>query len=192
MSCSFDRIGITIDKKENIKTFVDIYNRELEDHLYWGKNSFLSEDSFRDNDGVYRAYIEEEPLFTAMENGEQLVDVIYKYIETVPDCVFSAWYECAFSNCGAIVYTTYNYKDGLLTIVDRSSESSYPNYCPECDWEPYPDDDGCVDGVCSIYEWRPDEECKCPVCGAALDWEVCFDETTLRMIDGKLDAEENQ
>ena len=33
MGCSFDRIFIEIDKKENMKTFIKIFNEELKDDL---------------------------------------------------------------------------------------------------------------------------------------------------------------
>ena len=36
MGCSFDKLGATITKKENIETFVEIYNRELAEQFYWG------------------------------------------------------------------------------------------------------------------------------------------------------------
>jgi hypothetical protein len=192
MGCSFDRLGVTIDKKENIKTFVEIYNRDLADQLYWGEDDFICEDDFEyhENNGYLMA-VEEEPLFRTMENGAQFADVIYKYLETVPDCKFSAWYECTFSNCGAIVYTTYDYKDGVLKVVDKSSENSYLDYCPECDWEPCCDGNFDEDELCTIDEWDPDEEYKCPQCGAVLEWDVCVDEYTLRMVDGELVEDED-
>ena len=34
MGCSFDRLGATIYRKEDIKTFVELYNKELEEQFY--------------------------------------------------------------------------------------------------------------------------------------------------------------
>jgi hypothetical protein len=186
MGCSFDRIGITIDKKENIKTFVDIFNKELKDDLYWPDNTYLSESDFEDEFGVFTASVEEEPLFAMMENGAQLIDVVHTYLEAVPDCKFSLWYECTFNNCGAIVYTTYEYANHILTIVDKSSEDSYLDYCPECDWSAYDDEDMEDEELCTIDNYDPEKEYICPSCGAVLEWDVCIDTSIMHMINGKL------
>lgn len=186
MGCSFDRIGVTIDKKENIKTFVDIFNEELKDALYWPEDQFIHEDIFEEDElGNYYADIEDEPLFNMMENGAQLVNVVHKYLETVPDCKFSLWYECTFNNCGAIVYTTYEYSDYTLEVVDKDSEGPDLSYCPECEWDAY-DDDCEDDALCTIDTWEPDKEYKCPQCGAVLDWEVFVNKRMFRMVDGRL------
>lgn len=191
MGCSFDRINATFNKKEHTKIFADIYNEKLEDDLYWGEDDFLTEDDFTllDN-GHYSLWVEDEPLFRTMENGDQLVDVIYSYLEAVPDYPFYLEYECTFNNCGAIVFTTYDYKDGTLKIVDKNSEDSYLDYCPECEWEAYDDEEMDGEALCTIDEWEEGKEYKCPNCGAILDWEVYVWETELKMIDGKLVAED--
>ena len=186
MGCSFDRIGITIDKKENIKTFVEIFNREMEEHLYCGSDQYINEEEFEEEFFGYYLQIEEEPIFAIMEAGAQLIDVVYPYLEAVPDCEFSLWFEATYNNCGAINYTEYKYKDHVLKIVDKDSEESGIGYCPECEWDIYEDDDCDEDSLCTIDEWDPNEGYKCPQCGAALEWDVCINERVLRMVDGKL------
>lgn len=192
MGCSFDRIGVTIDKKKNIKTFVEIYNRELEDELYWGEDDFICEDDFEYHDGIgYMMFVENEPLFKTMYNGAQFEDVVFAYLEAVPDCKFTAWYECTFNNCGAIVYTTYEYEDDILKIVEKSSDESDISYCPECDWDSYEDETLDDEVLCRIEDWDPNEAYICPNCGAALEWDVFVDESTYRMLDGELVEDED-
>lgn len=191
MGCSFDKITATFETKEQTKVFTDIYNEKLEDDFYWGEDSFLADDDFTLQNGLYHLWIEDEPLFRTMENGDQLVDVIYSYLEAVPDCSFYLEYECTFNNCGAIVFTTYRYKDGTLKIVDKNSEDSYLDYCPECDWESYEDENMNGEALCTIDEWEEGKDYVCPNCGAVLDWEVYVWENTLRMVNGKLISDEN-
>lgn len=191
MGCSFDRIGVNIDKKDNINTFIEIYNRELKDKFYWGEDDFIDEECFEYHHGIgHMLYVENEPLFSMMENGAQFADVVFTYLEAVPDCQFTAWYECTFNNCGAIVYTTYEYNNGVLKITDKSSEESDISYCPECDWDSYEDDDLEDEVLCRIEDWDPDKEYVCPNCGAVLEWDVFVDESTFRMVDGKLVEDE--
>lgn len=191
MGCSFDRITATFETKEQTKVFADIYNEKLEDDFYWGEDSFLNDDDFNLENGLYHLWVEDEPLFRTMENGDQLVDVIYSYLEAVPDCNFYLEYECTFNNCGAIVFTTYDYKDGILKIVDKNSEDSYLDYCPECNWEAYEDENMDGEALCTIDEWEEDKVYVCPNCGAVLDWEVYVWKNELKMIDGKLVSEED-
>lgn len=192
MGCSFDRIGVTIDKKENVKTFVEIYNRELEEDLYWGEDDFIDEECFEYHDGIgYMMFVENEPLFKTMYDGAQFKDVVFAYLEAVPDCKFSAWYECTFNNCGAIVYTTYEYADDILKIVDKNSEESDMSYCPECEWDAYEDEDFDDETLCLIEDWDPDAEYKCPNCGAVLEWDVDIIHKTMRLINGEWVDEES-
>lgn len=188
MGCSFDRFYATFKKKEDTKVFTEIYNEKLKDDLYWGEDDFLSEDDFLlDAIGNYDLGIEAEPLFKMMENGAQFVDVIFAYLESVPNEPFYAEYECTFNNCGAIVFTTYEYANGELKITDKNSEDSYLDYCPECEWCAYDDDDFEDEAICTIDEWDENEIYRCPKCGAILEWDIFVDKAIWKMIDGKLE-----
>jgi hypothetical protein len=127
-----------------------------------------------------------------MDNGAQLIDVVHSYLEAVPDCKFSLWYECTFNNCGAIVYTTYEYENHVLKVVDKNSEDSDLSYCPECDWDAYEDEECEEDALCTIDHWDPEKEYVCPQCGAVLEWDVFVCESTWTMIAGKLVKDESE
>ena len=185
MGCSFDKLGATITKKENVETFVEIYNRELAEQFYWGEDDFIDESSFEYHKGIgYILGVDAEPLFKRMENGAQFAAVVHAYIEAVPDCDFTAWYECTFNNCGAIVSTEYVYRDGVLTVVDKDSEESDLSYCPECDWDAYEDEDG--EPLCTIDDWEEGKEFVCPNCGETLEWDVSVTKTVYNLVDCKL------
>jgi hypothetical protein len=186
MGCSFDRLGATIHRKKDIKTFVEIYNRELADQLYWGEDDFLSEDDFENiGNGIYCMSVEQEPLFKMMENGAPYEDMIMTYLEAVPDAKFSAWYECTFNNCGDIVSHIYDYNDGELKIERRYADNAYLDYCPECDWEAYEDENFENDALCLLEDYDPDEEYRCPNCGEIIEWEVDIIHETMKLADGK-------
>ena len=185
MGCSFDRLGATIHRKEDVKTFIEIYNRELEDQLYWGEDDFLTEDDFEEIGGLYVMSVEQEPLFKMMENGAPYEDMLFEYLRAVPDMKFSAWYECTFNNCGDIVQHNYDYQDGVLKIESRYADNAYLDYCPECDWEAYEDDDFEDDAVCLLEDYDPDKEYLCPNCGEPFEWDVDIENNTYKLIDGK-------
>jgi hypothetical protein len=186
MGCSFDRLGATITRKEDIKTFVEIYNRELKDQLYWGEDDFLTEEDFEQiGPGQYCMSVEEEPLFKMMENGAPFEYMILEYLRAVPDAKFSAWYECTFNNCGDIVSNTYDYQDGELKIERRYSDMAYLDYCPECEWEACDDEDFDDDELCLIEDYDPEKEYICPNCGEVLDWDVDIIHQTMKLVDGK-------
>lgn len=185
MGCSFDRLGATIFSKENVKTFVEIYNRELKDSLY-DKDDIITEDDFEHiGNDIYVISVEQEPLFAMMENGWPYECMIMEYLKTVPDAPFSAWYECTFNNCGDIVSHTYSYKDGELKIERRYSDNAYLDYCPECDWSAYEDDDLEDDALCLIEDYDPDKEYICPNCGEVIEWDVDIFKGTMHLIDGE-------
>ena len=186
MGCSFDRLGATIARKEDIKTFVEIYNRELEECLYWGEDDFLSEEDFQDiGNGLYVMAVEQEPLFKMMENGAPYELMLLEYLKVVPDAKFSAWYECTFNNCGDIVQHHYDYKDGLLKIESRYSDVAYLDYCPECDWEACADEDFEEDELCLLEDYDPEKEYVCPNCGEVIEWDVDIINTAKRLVDGE-------
>lgn len=193
MGCSFDRLGATIHRKEDIKTFVEIYNRELADSFYWGEDDFLSEEDFEEvGNGLYCFSVEEEPLFKMMENGAPYEDMILEYLKAVPDAKFVAWYECTFNNCGDIVQHNYSYDNGELKIERRYADNAYLDYCPECDWEAYEDENFEDDTLCLLEDYDPDEEYVCPNCGAVLEWEVDIIHETMKLIDGEWVDEEDE
>lgn len=187
MGCSFDRIDAVFETKEQTKIFTDIYNEQLKDDLYWGEDDFLVDDDFvRCDDGRYCLGIEDEPLFRTMENGDQLVDVVFAYLEAVPNCTFHLEYECTFNNCGAIIFTTYDYKNGVLKVLDKDSEESYLDYCPNCEWDAYDDENLDGEALCTIEEWEADKVYTCPNCGSVLEWDVYVREAIFNMEDGHL------
>lgn len=188
MGCSYDKFHADFAKKEHAKIFSEIFNEKLKDQLYWGERSFLNEDSFSlDNYGNnYSLWIDDEPLFKTMEDGYQFVEVIFAYLEAVPDLPFWAEYECTFNNCGAIVSTTYDYSDGKLTVINKYSDDSQLDYCPECDWDSYEDEKFNGEPLCTIDEWEEGETYRCPQCGAVLEWDVDIYEETWKMKDGHL------
>ena len=186
MGCSFDRLGATLRRKEDIKTFVEIYNRELKDQFYWGEDDFLSEDDFEHiGGGLYCMSVEQEPLFKMMENGAPYEDMIMTYLAAVPDANFSAWYECTFNNCGDIVSHTYSYKNGELRIERRYADNASLDYCPECDWDAYEDEDCEDDTLCLLEDYDPEKEYVCPNCGEVIDWDVDIIHETMKLVDGK-------
>lgn len=173
MGCTFDRFNTSFEKREHAEKFTEIYNQLLKDDLYWDEP--IDMENFDTEYGVYELWIEAEPLFSTMENGEQFVDVILTYLQAVPDYSFHAEYECTFSNCGAIVLTEYNYKDGILEIENRAAEQSALDHCPECEWDICDNESNIYDeedAVCTLENYDPDEIYTCPSCGAILEWDV--------------------
>lgn len=191
MGCSYDMLGATIHRKEDIKTFVEIYNRELEDSLYYGEDDFISENYFEEtNEGFSMSY-DQEPLFDFMNQGAPYEKMILTYLKAVPDVPFSAWYRCTYDNCGAIDTSNYNYSDGVLKIESRHSEDSELDWCRTCDWNAY-EDDVYTDVVCTAEEYEPDKEYSCPKCGASLKFDVRIFYKTLKLVDGNWVKEDNK
>ena len=187
MGCSYDIVNAKFEKKEHTLVFAKLWNEMIKDELYWSDSYVLDEDSFSEESyGQIWLRIDEEPLFRTMENGEQLVPVIFAFLENNPDCEFYLDYECTFNNCGAIVQTKYKYKDGILDIDDRYSEDSYMSYCPNCEWDAWDDDDFDEDSLCNLEDYDPNEEYLCPNCGEPLEWDVGIYHSRYEMNDGKL------
>ncbi len=122
MGCSYDMLGAIIHRKEDIKTFVEIYNRELEDSLYYGADGFISEHDFKEVLNSFCMSYNQEPLFKYMNQGEPYERMILIYLKAVPDAPFSAWYRCTYDNCGATDTKDYTYSDGVLKIQSSYSE----------------------------------------------------------------------
>ena len=38
MGCSYDVIHVELENKKQVEAFIEIFNRELEDELYWDEN----------------------------------------------------------------------------------------------------------------------------------------------------------
>lgn len=186
MGCSFDVFCARFNHKDDTKTFADLFNKMLKDDLY-SDLFMLSEEDFRQlsHDNKYHLSISEEPLFRVMDNGDQLYPVILAHIEARPNESFSAEYRCTFNNCGAIVFTSYEYMNGELKVVSKYSEYPAP-WCENCD------ENGEYSGwvydepLISIDEYEKDTVIECPNCGAVLEWDVTVYETILHMINGKL------
>lgn len=186
MGCSFDRLGATIMRKQDVKTFIEIFNRELKDSLYDEEDAFIDESNFEElAAGIYIMSVEQEPLFKMMENGAPYEDMLMEYLKAVPDAQFYAWYECTFNNCGDIVHHEYHYNDHVLKIERRYADNAYLDYCAECDWEAYSDEELDDDTLCLIEDYDPEKEYKCPNCGAVLEWDVDIINETHTLVDGK-------
>lgn len=191
MGCSYDHLGVTIHRKEDIKTFVEIYNRELEDFLYYGKDDFISENYFEETDDGFSMSYEQEPLFDFMDQGGCYENMLLTYLKAVPNAPLSAWYECSYDNCDEFDSNTYNYSDGVIKIESRNFENSSLDYCPTCDWNAY-EDDVYTNVVCTAYEYEPDKEYSCPKCGASLEFDVRIFHKTLKLVDGNWVKEDDK
>lgn len=194
MGCSYDMLGATIRRKEDIKTFVEIFNEELKydiDGIDPDGDGFLNENDFESDGNSYSTFIAAEPLFNEMENGAQFKRVVLEYLKAVPDVPFSAWYRCTYDNCGAIDTSNYNYSDGVLKIESRHSKDSELDWCRTCDWNAY-EDDVYTDVVCTAEEYEPDKEYSCPKCGASLKFDVRIFYKTLKLIDGNWIKEDDK
>ena len=75
--------------------------------------------------------------------------------------------------------------DGTLKIERRYSEQSALDYCPECEWEAYEDEDLDDETLCFIEDYDPEKEYKCPNCGTSLEWDMDIINETMTLINGE-------
>lgn len=163
MGCSYDILGARI-RPEHKKQFIKMFNKILKDDLYddWcvADDDCFSEDEMAgDNRLVFS--LDQEPIFTRMENGYQWFDFICKYLNEVKDEGFTADYQCTFNNCGAMVVTEYAYRNGKLKVHTKYAEEGSLYECPECG---YDDEDDL-----SLHAWSEEKGLVCPECGAMLE-----------------------
>lgn len=188
MGCSYDMLGAIIHRKEDIKTFVEIFNEELKydiDGIDPDGDGFLNENDFESDGNSYSTFIAAEPLFNEMENGAQFKRVVLEYLKAVPDCEFYAHYGCTFDNCGDGIDTVYMYENKTLKIIDKYSNNADIGYCPECDSEFY-------DAPYRLEDWEENTEYKCPNCGANIKWKVNVFNKTLKLVDGNWVKEDDK
>ena len=62
MGCSYDVIHVELENKKQVEAFIEIFNRELEDELYWDENK-ISLDSFDEDMSKFILDIDDEPFF---------------------------------------------------------------------------------------------------------------------------------
>ena len=119
----------------------------------------FSEDD--NDDGRIVFGMDQEPIFTRMENGAQWYDFICKYLNEVKDNGLTAYYECTFNNCGAMVIEEYEYSNGKLKVHSKYAEEGSVYECPECGHD---DED-----ELSLHAWSAEKGLVCPKCGAELE-----------------------
>lgn len=176
MSCTIDIFKADFGTQEHAVKFVKLFNEMLEEDLC--DVSVVSSEDVENGHGYYSINIEGSPLFVEVQRGDQLLPVIERFLKENQDAEFSAFYSCAFSNCGDTTYIDYSYSDGVLTVVTRWGELPYETYCEECDYDSYEDcdDDEEADEstryLVDLETWEPDEEYKCPNCGAIIEFEA--------------------
>jgi hypothetical protein len=101
--------------------------------------------------------IDGEPLFNTVEYGEQIVCFLKEFLKLHPDVSLNATYECTFSNCGDMVFSTYKYENKILKVVTKCSEFPYVGECESCGCE-FEDEISLSD----LYEC---DSLTCPECG---------------------------
>ena len=162
MGCSYDILSARI-KPEHKSKFIKMFNHILEADLYddWcvADDDCFSEDD--NDDGRIVFGMDQEPIFTRMENGAQWYDFICKYLNEVKDDGFTAYYECTFNNCGAMVIEEYEYSNGKLKVHSKYAEEGSVYECPECGHD---DED-----ELSLHAWSAEKGLICPNCGAELE-----------------------
>ena len=185
MGCNFDQLGAVLFRKEDVKTFVEIYNEKMQDSLYTPEDDLLNESYFQKLGETYCMSYEGEPLFKWMDQGAPYEYMILSYLKAVPDAPFSAWYECTYNNCGAIDLKYFKYSDRVLEIETKHSEESELSYCDACDWDAY-DDDEHTEPVCTAQDYDPDQKYACPKCNAPLSLDsFSVVRQTLKLVDGE-------
>ena len=162
MGCSYDILSARI-KPEHKSKFIKMFNHILEADLYddWcvaDEDCFAEDDN---DDGRIVFGMDQEPIFTRMENGAQWYDFICKYLNEVKDDGFTADYECTFNNCGAMVIEEYEYSNGKLKVHSKYAEEGSVYECPECGHD---DED-----ELSLHAWSAEKGLVCPNCGAELE-----------------------
>ena len=169
MGCSYDILSARI-RPEHKKKFIKMFNKVLENDLYddWcvADEDCFSEDDIDDGRIVFG--MDQEPVFTRMENGAQWYDFICKYLNEVKDDGFTADYECTFNNCGAMVIDEYEYANGKLKVHSKYAEEGSVYECPECGHD---DED-----ELSLHAWSAEKGLVCPKCGAQLELDDASEE----------------
>lgn len=168
MGCIFEKVNLNFGSKEHALNFIDLYNEMLKEDIY----DELTENDVWVSDSGCSIHLDDTPIFKPMERGELLNDVAERFLNENPDAKFSADYECSFSNCGDTTITTYEYVNGVLTIYCRWGELPYENYCEECEYDSFEDEDGDGEPIVRLEDWEPDKEYTCPQCGAVIPFEA--------------------
>ena len=170
MGCSYDILSARI-RPEHKKKFIKMFNKILEDDLYddWcvADDDCFAEDEMT-GDGRLLFSLDQEPVFTRMENGAQWYDFICKQLNEVKDDGFTADYECTFNNCGAMVIDEYEYANGKLKVHSKYAEEGSVYECPECGHD---DED-----ELSLHAWSAEKGLVCPKCGAQLELDDASEE----------------
>lgn len=176
--CTFDGLSIHLADEEMIKPFITAFIDAIRDELYDSDLADNFDESwFQEDDLGWSTYLEEEPMFSSCEYGAQVEDGIVAFLKKYPNAQLSASYECTFSNCGDQVINEYSYENGILTVVEKHSETPYADNCPHCGHE-----DNIEEYVACLENWSEDSPCICPECGEEIDLNAS---QTVRTIDIK-------
>lgn len=170
MGCSYDVIQANI-KKEHKEKFIELFNKILAEDLYDDEYCIADEDCFEDSGDRSEFSIDAEPLFSVMENGEQLVPFFKKFLAECPDNEFDAEYECTFNNCAAMALLNFSFADGTMTVRYRYTETGFISECPECGYEDEDEED-----LFTLHDYEEGKELVCPSCGAVLELEDAFED----------------
>lgn len=178
MGCVFEKVNLNFGSREHALKFIALYNEMLKDEIY----DALSESDAQVCDFGCDIHLDDTPIFKSIDRGEQLDDVVERFLNENPDASFYADYECSFSNCGDTTITTYEYVNGVLTIDYRWGELPYENYCEECDYDSFEDEDGDEEPIVRLEDWEEGKVYTCPQCGAVIPFEATRDIQRIKIV----------
>ena len=180
MSSTLDEFIITFKTKDHAKKFSKEWKRILgeKDYLYSPDETEDILDRFVKDNKKYVLKLEEEPLFSYYNGGDQIHLVILSFLESFPEIELDAEYMCTFDNTPDALLNIYSYHNGILHIRCAYSEQGEGDYCPICEKDIEP----------QLIRLNPSSNLNdfvCPHCGAKLKYDADIAEYDLELVHGR-------
>lgn len=169
-----------LKRREDIPLFSDFWRKNLGDsrpRCYHDEDLDL-ENSFEEQQDGFVLEIEESPLLSTWEGGEQIRLFVLEFIKENPGVDLDLEYRIYDQDdTSEAIWDSYRYANGKMFVRRAFSEDGIGDYCEECD--------SLFEDYLIKKDLPDDEEYTCPLCGESIEYTAQIEEYELTLANGK-------
>lgn len=169
-----------LKRREDIPLFSDFWRKNLGNsrpRCYHDEDLDL-ENSFEEQQDGFVLEIEESPLLSTWEGGEQIRLFVLEFIKENPGVDLDLEYRIYDQDdTSEAIWDSYRYDNGKMFVRRAFSEDGIGDYCEECD--------SLFEDYLIKKDLPDDEEYTCPLCGESIEYTAQIEEYELTLANGK-------
>lgn len=169
-----------LKRREDIPLFSDFWRKNLGNsrpRCYHDEDLDL-ENSFEEQQDGFVLEIEESPLLSTWEGGEQIRLFVLEFIKENPGVDLDLEYRIYDQDdTSEAIWDSYRYANGKMFVRRAFSEDGIGDYCEECD--------SLFEDYLIKKDLPDDEEYTCPLCGESIEYTAQIEKYELTLANGK-------